>query len=706
MPEAIEHRYSQLVKIASAAEMTQEDMWKLAPLLPQADGELNDLLAWASAERDAQTFVEIALAAAWVERGVDIDLLLRSEALIPNTTVACALAARASGDLIGRVIEEFRSFRLTTLGATVFMFAAAWSARTRTPGRLDEVVEAAALLPKRLTEQDGGVFKLLAALADYLDDPRVDPDYGRVNVTKGTETGLRKEIGSTSESLLRVMEEPLDAWMPKTASELSSDKRTIRRAAPKVGRNDPCPCDSGRKYKKCCLGKDQERLRDSSHVAGKTRHELAARIEEDLTPETVRELRVPGLLGLDLSRVAPDMHPHIAAALNRHRELTGAARLYEAVGVVPELRPHLVFALNRAAAVNDLENLRRLAEVAGAELLDSPEVAVNVRLLLGEVERSPAIEMLEAAVRRGLDDDESLMETSYAMHRWGCSALGAALARSVIAARPRTESVTMLRNLIAEARTGLDLDPEDQSFPLCAKILEEGDEETAAEALIEHKRLLELKTSQNQKLLSNIYELQREFDREKKHLEVRVEDAATPGEAGVAAEEASELQEMRRRLATIKEELKNRHDERNSLRSELETVQQVLQEQQARLNEVAAKEDADGAYDEREEERLLAPEERQEVEPPRIPVFHARFERSVESLPAIVKRAALRDIGALAAGDASAFTNVRKLQLRPEYHRYKLKRDYRLILKKLEGQLEFVEILNRKDLERRIPTLP
>jgi len=27
---------------------------------------------------------------------------------------------------------------------------------------------------------------------------------------------------------------------------------TLRRAAPKVGRNDPCPCGSGKKYKKCC----------------------------------------------------------------------------------------------------------------------------------------------------------------------------------------------------------------------------------------------------------------------------------------------------------------------------------------------------------------------------------------------------------------------------------------------------------------------
>ena len=28
--------------------------------------------------------------------------------------------------------------------------------------------------------------------------------------------------------------------------------QTVRREAPKIGRNDPCPCGSGRKYKKCC----------------------------------------------------------------------------------------------------------------------------------------------------------------------------------------------------------------------------------------------------------------------------------------------------------------------------------------------------------------------------------------------------------------------------------------------------------------------
>ena len=36
---------------------------------------------------------------------------------------------------------------------------------------------------------------------------------------------------------------------------------------PQLGRNDPCHCGSGRKYKKCCLEKDAGRLR-SEREAG------------------------------------------------------------------------------------------------------------------------------------------------------------------------------------------------------------------------------------------------------------------------------------------------------------------------------------------------------------------------------------------------------------------------------------------------------
>ena len=37
----------------------------------------------------------------------------------------------------------------------------------------------------------------------------------------------------------------------RRASAVTTLVKTVRREEPKVGRNDPCPCGSGKKYKKC-----------------------------------------------------------------------------------------------------------------------------------------------------------------------------------------------------------------------------------------------------------------------------------------------------------------------------------------------------------------------------------------------------------------------------------------------------------------------
>jgi len=41
------------------------------------------------------------------------------------------------------------------------------------------------------------------------------------------------------------------------AGEVTVKKVPVRNAAKKVGPNDPCPCGSGKKYKKCCMQKDK-----------------------------------------------------------------------------------------------------------------------------------------------------------------------------------------------------------------------------------------------------------------------------------------------------------------------------------------------------------------------------------------------------------------------------------------------------------------
>ncbi|MDB6167891.1 MAG: hypothetical protein JWM88_755 [Verrucomicrobia bacterium] len=64
----------------------------------------------------------------------------------------------------------------------------------------------------------------------------------------GIEEGVEKVLHEKSEFVR------LDGqWLYNR--ELRLGPAPFRSAAPKVGRNDPCPCDSGKKYKQCCLAK-------------------------------------------------------------------------------------------------------------------------------------------------------------------------------------------------------------------------------------------------------------------------------------------------------------------------------------------------------------------------------------------------------------------------------------------------------------------
>lgn len=53
----------------------------------------------------------------------------------------------------------------------------------------------------------------------------------------------------------------------------------------KVGRNDPCPCGSGKKYKHCCYGTDSEKHEEPEQAAASA-DEVAA--ESDESPATAK----------------------------------------------------------------------------------------------------------------------------------------------------------------------------------------------------------------------------------------------------------------------------------------------------------------------------------------------------------------------------------------------------------------------------------
>jgi uncharacterized protein len=74
-----------------------------------------------------------------------------------------------------------------------------------------------------------------------------------------TETDEEREVVATldREQPLKDLQDGIDDLVAAVAdlADLTRDRRykvdTVRRDAPKVGRNDPCPCGSGKKFKQC-----------------------------------------------------------------------------------------------------------------------------------------------------------------------------------------------------------------------------------------------------------------------------------------------------------------------------------------------------------------------------------------------------------------------------------------------------------------------
>src|SRR5205823_3197595 len=105
-----------------------------------------------------------------------------------------------------------------------------------------------------------------------------------------------------------------------------------------------------------------------------------------------------------------------------------------------------------------------------------------------------------------------------------------------------------------------------------------------------------------------------------------------------------------------------------------------------------------------EEDLLFSPEELSN-QPVRIPEFPGKFKDTLAGFPKPVARGCLGLIGRLAAGDMAAFTGSKRLKAAPGIHRQRVCADYRLLFRLHPDRLEIVDLINRRDLERKIKTL-
>jgi uncharacterized protein len=104
------------------------------------------------------------------------------------------------------------------------------------------------LFPQML-EAYGEDASMAESLVGVLRHLPVDPDEPDAEARRFAEDKRRVE----RDMPLRDLDDAIDHLIECVldAADISRPRKPVERAAPKVGRNDPCPCGSGRKYKLC-----------------------------------------------------------------------------------------------------------------------------------------------------------------------------------------------------------------------------------------------------------------------------------------------------------------------------------------------------------------------------------------------------------------------------------------------------------------------
>ena len=112
-----------------------------------------------------------------------------------------------------------------------------------------------------LAEKYGTDIMTMTGFLDGINDSLVKPNPIE-KMTEKTKVSLEfdkeklyKNMVAAGADWLYGLEEWDEIFDKEKQAELYKEQKqsqTVRHEGPKIGRNDPCPCGSGKKYKKCC----------------------------------------------------------------------------------------------------------------------------------------------------------------------------------------------------------------------------------------------------------------------------------------------------------------------------------------------------------------------------------------------------------------------------------------------------------------------
>lgn len=684
-----------------SADYCRASVEKLATMLPPDDTALDQLIADTVSAPHAEAFVFVVMAAFLAKRPVQAHHLAGGLGLMPDHWTLGLMAEHMQGDVGTALMEGIARERCPeeVLPAALYL-SARWQRDHQQKIAPPLVAAARTAARKEATSKEQIAF--LRAMAQMADDAALNTLTLKFKGERIDTQGYDKGTKEFAEQMVKLWRTDPVALLPAAPRKTLAEGTTMRRAVAKVGRNDPCPCGSKKKYKQCCINKDQERLRHSTHVAGVTDAELAANPEPYLTALSFDTADPNAVARYDPLKIDPQLYRPYFSCLCRARLLEPCAAALEKLGFREDLIEVWEEVSIRMAQMLRRDLIERMRKIDG--YLAKAKKLGAVEILLSEKDPAATYQALEEQFFFALryEDPKGFKGPASTLMKGRLAPFGILIARGLIPLLPEAEA-TQLHDEILQARDKLGLSPDDPiSDVMDERLLKHrAGENQGDEALAKAQRRFEAKVQEVQRYKESVERLQKELARREQMLAQPAAATPQPVQGSLPPPSDSAVTELREKVESLKNLLKQTHNERNQFRRELRDAQEennaLRQHPSSAVLPVAGEPD--------HEEDLLLPQEAESSHPIRIVEFPPGFQAKLASLPRSVSRGTMIMAGRLAAGEAAAFVGAVRLKAIPSIMRQRMGIDFRLLFRLLPERLQIIDLIPRQDLERRIKTL-
>jgi hypothetical protein len=666
---------------------SQEGIGEVAELLPESDAELHQWLAQAIADAAENDFIFIVFAAALKERKLQAALLPGGLCLMPEENRMAWIAWRMEGDVSTALLEAVDAGGIPLKFTAMALFiAAAWWLEHR-PGQ--DVPTKILCEANSLAKKYRGQFEMeayLAAMFCLIHGGKPLP----CSFGNGKQIAHAKRCGEkTRKNIFALLRRPFASLLPEKEVHQFVSNATARRAVDKIGRNERCRCGSGKKYKHCCYEQDRERLRHSSDVAGKTCAEVKEDLNADLTRQRLEKLRPIELKKLDPVRVPAELQADYLMRLAIFNCYEALADAFEKLGVPPGLEQSWRLATCFAVKGWRRDVMERLAKA-------SPQTSLTASCSLLMASNDPAqfLQTLEAEALTSLHAADPICVSDIAAGLLSSPyrALGILIARGALPLADRTLASEAFDDIL-KARGDLNLPPDDEfaDFMEERAALEAKHDGTAA--LHEAQAQLVAKAAQVRRMNEERVRLKRALSVSEKHERRSAGAVNVTGPIG-GGEESKRLRAQLKALEALQRET---GEERVTLRrkvGKLEQENELLRIANGQVETEAANDEEPGD-----------PVEMYGCQPVRLYKFADKFAQTLAEFPRHVGAAVMTQLGRIASGDPSAFMGLKKMHEADNVVRSRVAGDYRLLLRLTPEVVEVLDVVNRRDLQRRLKLL-